>query len=52
MAGLNLYLAINVIQKNVAIKARIIYTLKLNIEIIIVNSDVASFLCYLRDYSI
>ena len=49
MAGLNLHLAINVMRKDVAIKARIIYTLKLNIGIIIVNGGVAFFLDYIRD---
>ena len=49
MAGFNLYLVINVIRKDVAIKAHIIYTLKLNIGIFIVNGGVAFFLGYIRD---
>ena len=49
MAGLNLHLAMNVIQKDIAIKARIVYTLKLNIGIITVNGGVAPFLGYIQD---
>ena len=49
MVGLNLHLAINVIRKNIATKARIVYTLELNIGIIIANGGVASFLGYVRD---
>ena len=49
MAGLNLHLAINVMRKDVAIKARIVYTLELNIEIIIANGGVAPFLGCIRD---
>ena len=39
----------NVIQKDVTIKVGIVYTLELNIGIIIVNSGAASFLGYIRD---
>ena len=49
MVGLNLHLAINVMQKDVAIKARIVYTLELNMEIITVNGSIASFLDYIQD---
>ena len=49
IAGLDLHSAINVIQKDIAIKARIIYTLKLNIGIIIANGGAASFLGCIRD---
>ena len=49
MAGLNLHLAMNVMRKDVAIKARIVYTLELNMGMIIVNGGVASFLGYMRD---
>ena len=52
MAGLNLHLAMNVMRKDVAIKARIVYTLELNIGIIIANGGAASFLGYVRDYPV
>ena len=39
-------------QKDVAMKARTIYTLELNIGIITANGSVASFLGYIRDYPI
>ena len=52
MAGLDSHSAINVIQKDVATKARIIYTPKLNIGIITVNGGAASFLGYMRDYPV
>ena len=52
MAGLNLHLAMNVMRKDVAIKARIVYTLKLNIGIITANGGVAPFLGCVRDYPV
>ena len=52
MVGLDLHLAINVIRKDVTIKARIVYTLKLNMGIIIANGGVAPFLGYVRDYPV
>ena len=39
-------------QKDVAIKARIVYTLKLNIGISTANGGAASFLGYIRDYPV
>ena len=52
MAGLDLYLAMNVMRKDVAIKARIVYTLELNIGMITANGGVASFLGCMRDYPV